>query len=83
MAYSASSPSLNQWYSVELRWVGDWTDGLAELWVNDSLVCSIQNKNTAALGDVDQVWFGLTELYSCGPTTVYGDNFKISKTPIN
>jgi hypothetical protein len=79
-AYSTSIPSLNQWYCVELHWVGDPNDGLAELWVDDNLVCSGQNRDTAALGNVDQVWFGLPELYSCGPTTVYGDCFKISET---
>jgi len=81
-AYSTLSPLANMWYSVELHWVGDATNGYAELYVDGALVVSISGRNTAALGGTDQVRFGLAELYSCMDTVVYGDDFKISKERI-
>jgi hypothetical protein len=48
LSYSASSPALNQWYSVELHLVADSVNGLGELYVNGALVCSISGVNTAA-----------------------------------
>ena len=81
-ALSSSSPSLNTWYSVELHWVSDSTNGYAELYVDGVLVLSISGKNTAALGDVNEIRLGLTEIYSCGPTTVYGDDFALSSNYI-
>jgi hypothetical protein len=50
--------------------------------VNGAQVCVIANKNTVAYGDVNQVHFGLGELYNCGPTTIYCDCCAISKTKI-
>jgi len=79
-AYSASSPSLNQWYYVELHWVGDSTNGRGELNINGELICSIQSRNTAAFSKIDQVSFGLAELYNCGNTVVFGDFLNVYAT---
>jgi len=77
-AYSSNSPSLNQWYNVELHWRSDSVNGLGELWVNGDLVASLSNVNTASLGNADMVRFGLAEIYNCGSTRIYGDNCLIS-----
>ena len=77
-AYSASSPALNQWYSVELDWTDNSTNGTGELYVNGALACSISSVNTAALGSANVVRFGLAELYNCGPTAIYCDDCVIS-----
>jgi hypothetical protein len=79
VAYSDSSPSLDQWYSVELRWKSHAVSGLAELYVNGELVASITDKNTSSFSGVSQISFGLPELAFGGPTTVYGDNFIASE----
>lgn len=76
--YSNSNPSINRWYSLELYWTEDATDGHAELYVDGALACSIQNQNTAAFGDTNQVRFGLAEIFSSGPTTVNADSCQIS-----
>lgn len=80
--FSDSTPSVGQWYCVELHWVEDSTAGLGELYVNGELVCSISGRNTAAFGGVDLIRFGLAELYDCGVTTVYGDCFAASEAYI-
>jgi hypothetical protein len=80
--YSANSPVLNQWYSVELHWKEDATNGFGELWVDGVRVCFSSGKNTAYYGDVNRLEFGLPELVNCGPTTVYGDSCVISKARI-
>ncbi len=77
--YSIASPSIGQWYSVELHWKKDGTNGLGELWVNGTLICSISNRNTGAFGDANQIRFGLAELRHCAPTKAYGDCFIASK----
>jgi hypothetical protein len=79
--YSNLSPSLNKWYHLELYWAEGTTDGHGELYVNSALVCSIQNKNTTALGNIDRVRFGLAEIYSSNVTTVYADFCQISRAP--
>jgi len=80
VAYSTASPSLNRWYSIELHWKKDSTNGLGELWVDGTRVCAITGKNTAYYGNLSQVRFGLAALYYCGRTTTYGDCIKISST---
>jgi len=79
---STSSPSLNRWYSVELHWKEGSSNGLGELFVDGTLVCSISSKNTAYYGEVNRVKFGLSEIYNCAPTQVYGDDCAISSTYI-
>jgi hypothetical protein len=80
--YSSGSPSLGQWYCIELHWKKDAANGLGELRVDGALICSILGKNTSAYGDVIRVSFGLAALYYCGPTTVFGDYCIISRTDI-
>lgn len=82
VAYSTASPSLTKWYCVELHWKESSTNGLAEMWVDGTLVCSAAGKNTAAFGGVSQVQFGLAGLYGCGNTTAYCDCTKIATTYI-
>jgi len=82
-AYSASRPSLNRWYCVELYWKKDSVNGLSKLWVDGTMVCSVSGKNTAYVGDVNRVDFGLAQLFSCGVTKVYGDCWATSTTYID
>jgi len=82
-AYSVSSPALNQWYCVELRWKKDAVNGLGDLWVNGVKTCSLSGKNTASYGDVTTTRFGLPTPYYCGPTTVYLDCVKVSSAYID
>jgi hypothetical protein len=77
-AYSASIPTTNTWYAVELHLKVDSTQGLGELWVDGTLVCSITGRNTASYGNVSMVRFGLGEIYNCAGTVVYSDNTVIS-----
>jgi uncharacterized repeat protein (TIGR02543 family) len=81
-AYSVEIPELDRWYSVELHWLQDGTNGLGELYVDGVLVVSIENVDTDNFGGITEVQFGLPELYSCSATTVYADSFKISETYI-
>lgn len=76
--YSAASPSTNRWYCVELHWKQNTVNGMGELYVNGVRVCSITGRNTAAYGDVNQVRFGLPEIYRCAATTAYSDCAKIA-----
>lgn len=80
--FSNENPLTNNWYCIELHWVNSATNGIGELYVNNQLACSIRNANTTAFGPADQACFGLAELYNCGPTQVYCDACKISKTDI-
>lgn len=79
-AYSSSSPAPNRWYSVQLHWVQNSAIGKGELYVNNVLICSITGRNTAALGSVILVRFGLAEVVNCGSTAVYCDDCRISRT---
>jgi nitrous oxidase accessory protein NosD len=81
-AFSSASPSLNQWYCVELHWKKDSTNGLGELWVDGVLVCSASGRNTASFGDANRVDVGLPEIISCASTQVYTDCIVISASPI-
>lgn len=76
--FSSTSPSTGRWYCVELHWKRDSTNGLAEVWVDGTRVCSLTGRNTASFGDVSQVQFGLAELYGCGNITAYCDCAKIA-----
>lgn len=46
------------------------------------VVCSSAGRNTAALGDVNQVRIGLPETAFCAATTVYSDSVKVAKSYI-
>jgi hypothetical protein len=74
--YSAASPSLNQWYNVRLEWHTS-DVGYGKLFVDDVLVCSAMNKNTANYGVADRVEIGLPELINCGATQIYADDLEI------
>jgi hypothetical protein len=80
-AFSNSSPSVNRWYNLELYWTEDTVTGHAELHIDGALTCSIRNQNTTAFGGVDQVRFGLAEIYGCNSTTVYADSCQILGAP--
>jgi len=82
IAYSTQIPAVNQWYCVELHWKKDVANGMGELWINGTRVCSMNGKNTASFGNVSQVHFGLPQLYHCKTTTAYCDACKISRSRI-
>ena len=81
-AYSAASPSLNTWYSMEVHWKRDSVNGFGELYVNGVLVVSITNTNTASYSGVTTVRMGLPEIYGCASTAVYVDNCVVASTYI-
>jgi hypothetical protein len=79
-ASSSVSPSVGQWYSVELHWRSDAVNGVGELFVDGQLVCSISGVNTAALGSVNTVRLGLADIVNCAATATYADNVVMSST---
>lgn len=82
VAYSTTSPSLNQWYCVELHFKKNSSAGLGELWINGTKACSITRKNTSAYGNTTQVRIGLPALYSCANTSVIVDCVEIATSYI-
>jgi len=80
--YSTTSPALNRWYCVELHWKEASSNGLGELWVDGTRVCSTTGKNTAAYGDASRVCFGLPQITNCASTTAYCDCVKVGTTYI-
>jgi len=82
VAYSAMSPSINTWYSVELHWKRDSTNGFGELYVDGVLVVSITNRNTASYSSANTVRFGLPEIYRCASTTAIIDDCVVSSSYI-
>jgi hypothetical protein len=82
IAYSAASPSISTWYSVELHWKRDSTNGFGELYVDDVLVVSITNRNTASYSSANTVRFGLPEIYRCASTTIIIDDCTVSSSYI-
>ena len=69
-----------RWYCVELHWRNDASVGLAELWVDGTLVCSSTGVvDTSVFGDAQTARFGLAEVDS-GSTAVYCDSVKISSS---
>jgi hypothetical protein len=81
-AYSATVPATDSWYCLELHWKADSTIGLGELFVNDQLVVSITNRNTANYGSATSARIGLPEIYNCASTTVYVDDVAIDESYI-
>ncbi|XHH09194.1 MAG: LamG-like jellyroll fold domain-containing protein [Candidatus Bathyarchaeia archaeon] len=79
-AYSTVTPATDNWYLVELHWKADATAGLGELFVNDDLVASITDRNTANYGNATITRVGLPEVYNCAATTVYIDDVAVSTT---
>lgn len=77
--YSIETPLLNQWYSVEIHWIKDSSNGGAELWIDGALVCSITGKNTAYYGGVNRVRFGLADMVNVGGTVVCADDVAVSR----
>jgi len=85
ITYSAESPKLNCYYSVELYWKKDTLSGEGWLWVSSgtpgeygptSIICSITGKNTATYGDINEVRVGLPTVSYCGSTAIYFDCVK-------
>ena len=76
--YSSSSPVVGRWYCLELRWRKGQADGLGEVWVGGTQVCSVTGRNTASYGDADTARFGIAEAYNCGVTRVYADCCAVS-----
>ncbi len=81
-SYSVASPSLSQWYIVELHWIGNAVNGHAELYVNGALTLSITGFNTASYGAATSIRVGLAELNNCGATAVYGDDIVVNTSYI-
>jgi uncharacterized repeat protein (TIGR02543 family) len=82
-AYSASTPSTDTWYLIELHWKADTTAGFGELYVNGELVASITGRNTANYGSATILRAGLPEIYNCAATTVYIDDVTVSQGSID
>jgi hypothetical protein len=78
---SSESPSTGRWYSVELHWVKDPSNGYAQLWVDGLLACSSTSGDTTAYGDATQVQFGLAKAKG-GSTTAYCDCAAINSSSL-
>jgi hypothetical protein len=79
---TATSPSSGRWYCVELHWVEDASNGLAEMWVDGVLVCSSTGKDTGFFGSMSSVAIGLAEA-KAGSTTLHVDCVKTAGTYVN
>ena len=77
-AYSSVSPSLGRWYSVELHWKSDASNGLGELYVDGQRIVSLTGQNTASYGGANSVRFGLGEADNCGSASIYVDHLVVS-----
>lgn len=81
--YSSTVPTIvGKWYCVELHWKKDGANGLSEMWVDGTKVCSVTNKNTATYGGATQLKFGIAETYGVASTTVYADCITLSSNYI-
>jgi hypothetical protein len=88
--YSSDSsiPAPNKWYSIQLYWKMDATNGESKLWIeqpywlDNSPVCQVTNKNTAANGPTNEIRVGLPTVSYCDKTAVYYDNIKTSNAYI-
>ena len=74
------APSTNRWYSVELHWREG--PGMAEVWVDDVMACSVNGKLASGYGGVDTIRFGLGEIAASGPTILYLDCAAINSSRI-
>ena len=79
---TATSPSSDRWYSVQLHWVEHPSNGYAEMWVDGDLVCSSTSKDTSSFGSTSLVAIGLAEARA-GSTTLHADCVKTASTYIN
>ncbi|HSV49590.1 MAG TPA: hypothetical protein VLH35_04675, partial [Candidatus Acidoferrales bacterium] len=77
-SYVQSSTDLSQWFTMELQWTNDATNGGGSLLVNGAAVIQVSGDNTANYGDCTEVRVGLTETYNCGSTTLYVDDVTIN-----
>ena len=67
-----------RWYCMEAYWLEDGSNGKATLWIDGAQAISITGRNTGYYGDVNQVRFGIAEVYNAAYTKVYGDTVKVS-----
>ena len=77
----SSSPAveINRWYCVELHWKKDSTLGVIEAFVDGERIFLIENVDTARLGNVGQINFGLMlSLQAQKQVSIYGDCFSFS-----
>lgn len=73
------SPNLDQWYDVDVAWKYGESNGGASLYVDDKLMCTVSEKNTAYLLDKHAlesmvVKLGIARSTNCGPIILYTDN---------
>ena len=74
---------LSTWFTIELQWVNDPSNGGATLWVNGSPVIQVSGDNTSNYGNASQIRIGLAEVYNCSATTVIQDNVTIDNKKID
>lgn len=76
-SYAQSTTDVSQWFTMELQWTNDVTNGGGSLLVNGVSVIEVTGDNTSNYGDCSEVRVGLTEAYNCGSTTLNVDTVTI------
>jgi predicted deacylase len=75
---TAVAGDVSQWFSLELVWTCDGSNGGGVLLVNGTPVYQISNSDTNNFGGCTQVNIGLAELYTNAPSLAYADQISIS-----
>ena len=77
--YSASpAVKMNCWYRVELYWKKHATHGVLEVTIDNQRIFLIEDIDTASIGNVSQISFGLTAFQVEERLDIYGDCFSFS-----
>ena len=76
--YAQATIDLSSWFTMEIQWTNDASNGGAILKVNGLQVIQVSGDNTSNYGDCTQVRVGLAEIYNCAATTLSIDNIVIS-----
>jgi len=80
-AYTSSSAiQTGRWYSIELHWKLDATNGYVEMYVDGVKILQRTGINTAYYGNATSVNFGISEILNVqNKLTIYGDCFVLSR----
>lgn len=76
----SSVATMNTWYSIEIHWKRNISEGLVEIFLGGNKIFEISNINTDYFGNANAIDFGILSVTRVQyGLTVYGDCFKISE----
>ncbi len=77
-SYAATSTDLSNWFTLQLLWQDDASNGGASLTVNESPIMQVNGDNTSNYGGCTEVRIGLTDVYNCGATALSVDDVTVA-----